>query len=109
MSGTQKFKITFLPATWFSLDEMLSKYKESLNYGIGKLQYMALLNIPQHDILNLNYIENEVLQIDTKLIPLKTSSTQSADDVKGGRPEATDAEVGDAGEETRDSGANDDR
>lgn len=109
LSGTQKFKINFLPVSIFNREEMLSKYKEALNYGIGKLQYMSCLSIPQYDIVNLNFIENEVLGIDDKLTLLKTSSTQSADDAPTGRPASDETELDDEGVATRDNDANDNR
>lgn len=109
LSGTQKFKINFLPVSIYNRDEMLSKYKEALNYGMCKLQYLATLGVSQYDVLNQNFIEDEILNIDNILTPLRTSSTQSSDGNTAGRPEATDAEISDAGERTRDSDANDNR
>ena len=109
LSGTQKFKITFLPISIFNREEMISKYKESLNYGMSKLQYLAALGIPQHDILNLNYIENEIIDIDNIFTPLKTASTQSADDAAAGRPSVDDTDLGESGEATRGNDSNDNR
>lgn len=106
MGGSIKFKVTFLKTTVFNLEDMISKYKESLNYGIGKLYYMAALNIPQYDIEGLTFIENDVLQIDELLKPLKTSSTQSADDNKSGRPPEDETDLDESGESTRDNDTN---
>lgn len=110
ISGTQKFKIRFLDISVYNREEMLNKYKEALNYGICKLEYMACLGIPQHDILNKAYIEREILDIDNQLTILKTSATQTADDGgEAGRPLESDEEIDDAGERTRDDESNENR
>lgn len=106
LSGTVKFKTRFLDVSIFNREEMLSKYKEAMNYGMGKLEYMACLGIPQHDILGKNYIETGVLDLDNILTPVKTAATQSADNDGAGRPEETDAEIDDEGEATRDNDSN---
>lgn len=109
LPGTVKFKIRFLEVSIFNREEMLAKYKEALNYGVGKLEYMACLGIPQHDILGEHYVEDDVIGINDLLTPLKTASTQSADVTSPGRPEESDSEIDDAGEETRDNDSNDNR
>lgn len=109
LSGTQKFKITFLPVSIFNRGEMFDYYRNALNYGMGKAEYMACLGVPQHDIANKAYIENEIIAIDKQLTPLKTAATQSAEDNKGGRPAESDDEIDSAGEATRNSGANENR
>lgn len=108
-AGSVRFRISFLPVTVFNREEMLDQYKGALNYGIGKMQYLACLGIHQYDVQGQNYIENTVLDIDNMFTPMKTASTQTADAAEGGRPTASDSDIGDAGEATRDSGANEDR
>ena len=76
-----------------------------MNYGIGKLEYLALMGIHQFDILGENYIEQDLLGLDDLYTPMKTASTQSADsdDNSGGRPRLDDSKISDDGEETRDN------
>lgn len=106
-SGSQKFKIRFLPVNIFNREEMISKYKEAMNYGIGKIEYMACLGIPQYDIANKGYIEDDVIDLDTILHPLKTASTQTAEESQGaGRPAESDGEITESGEQTRDNDSN---
>lgn len=109
LSGTQKFKIKFLPISIFNREEMIDTYKNAMNYGVGKLQYIAAMGISQFDILGQDFIEDEILDIDNLFTPMSTASTQSSSSDDVGRPEEGDAEIDDAGEATRDSGANDNR
>lgn len=88
---------------------MIEYYKGALNYGIGKLEYIACVGIPQYDVMSKAFIENEVLGIDGLFEPFKTASTRSAEEASSGRPAETDSEIEDAGEKTRDSGANENR
>lgn len=108
-AGSVRFRISFLPVTVFNREEMLDQYKGALNYGIGKMQYLACLGIHQYDVQGQSYIENTVLDIDNIFTPMKTASTQTADESAAGRPTASDSDIGDAGEATRDSGADDNR
>ena len=107
ISGTYKFKITFLPTTWYNYDEYIKKYKEALNYGVGVSYYLASLSIPQYDVEGLSKIENDILNVDEVLHPLKTSSQMPAEDSEAGRNETSDEDLTDAGEVTRDNDSND--
>ena len=57
------------------------------------------------DTLSLNYLENDILKLNEKFIPLATASTRSADN-EGGAPKKSDTEISDSGEETRDKEKN---
>jgi len=108
--GSYTFKIEFLPITIFNQDEMANIYKGALNFGLAKTRYAAAIGIPMTDISGIDYIEDEVLDIDEALTPLKTSSTGGANDSEGaGRPEEDETDLDAEGEATRDSGANDNR
>lgn len=102
--GTAKFKIHFLEVTQFNREEKIDEYRASMNYGIGKLEYLALMGIHQFDVLGENYVEQDILGIDELFTPLKTASTQSADqNGASGRPKLSDGEISDEGEKTRDN------
>ncbi len=106
LGGTQRFKVSFLRMTIFNREEMISKYKEALNYGIGKSYYLAALDIPQHDVEGLAYLENDILKLTEILTTLKTSSTQSADSNSTGRPLENEEDLEETGENTRDNDTN---
>lgn len=109
-SGSYLFKIEFLPITIFNQEDMANIYKGALNFGLAKTRYAAAIGIPVTDISGIDYIEDEVLNIDEALTPLKTSSTGGANDNEGaGRPKEDDTDLDAEGENTRDSGANDNR
>ena len=107
LSGTNRFKITFLRTTVYNVDEVAKRYKEALNYGIGLPYYMAAIDIPQYDIEGLAAIQNDVLDIANLITPLRTSSTMSGDEGERGRPVQDDVE--ETGESTRDNDSNDNR
>lgn len=87
LSGTVKFKIHFLEVSHFNRDDKVDEYRGALNYGIGKLEFLALMGIHQFDILGENYIEKELLEIDSLFTPMKTAATQSSRQENGaGRP-----------------------
>lgn len=102
LSGTVKFKIHFLDVSVFNREDKIEQYRSSMNYGIGKLEFCAVMDIRQHDILGENYIESEIIGINELFTPMKTASTQSADEAQAGRPTLGDGEISDEGEETRD-------
>jgi hypothetical protein len=104
ISGTVKFKIHFLDVSCFNRSEKIDQYRSAMNYGIGKLEFLALMDIRQHDIQGENYVADEILDIDNMFTPMKTASTQSGDTGTGerGRPRVSDDDLSDEGERTRD-------
>lgn len=116
LGGTIKFKIHFLDLTCFNREDKIAELKGALAYGVGKLDYIAAVGVPQYDIEGKNYIEEDVLQLDKILVPIKTKSNEDVADAAttvdgeekvNGRPEVSDSEISDEGEETRDNDRND--
>lgn len=108
MTGTIKFQIRFLPTTIYNQDEQIKIYKEGATYGIGKSYYAAALGINQVDIAALDYIEDNMIDIDNILTPLKSTHTMSSSDTAG-RPQKDDTELTDSGTQTREGSENDNR
>lgn len=105
MSGTQKFKLTFLPATVFNKQDEITKYKEAATLGIPvKAAYAALLGLSPLDVLGANYVELELLNMGD-LTPLQSSFTQTSDSGPG-RPQSADGDLTESGEQTRATDAN---
>lgn len=104
MTGTVKFRIRFLPVTAFNRDEMVSMYRNAMNYGIGKTEYMVALGIPQADLLGKSYIENDVIGIDDLFRPPHTAAQTTSEDNGAGRPVSPDGQIGDEGDRARDKG-----
>ena len=104
MGGTVKFKIHFLEVSQFNREDKVEEYRSSMDYGIGKLEFLALMGIHQFDILGESYVENDVLGIDDLYTPMKTASTQSSDkSTNTGRPPVKDGDGADATEATHDN------
>lgn len=106
VTGTTKFKITFLPITIYNQEDYIKMYKEAVAFGIGKSYYLAALGISQYDVDGLSYLENNVLELDSKLIPLKNSHSTSSEDLGTGRPAVDDTDLSPEGESTRGNDTN---
>ena len=83
------FRCQFIDITELSKAEVTEQYRTAATYGIPSvIHYCASLGINQVDMMALNYLQNDILEISTKFIPLSSSNTQSgmAGDDEGGRP-----------------------
>ena len=103
-AGTSKFKINILPITVFNKEEHLKYYRDAASLGLAKSHYAAALGIPQSDLAGLVYLEDSLVPFD-KLKPLK-SSFNSSGSTSTGRPQSSDNDLDDAGENTRDNDTN---
>lgn len=111
ISGSTKFKLQFLPITRYSEDKVIDYYKTGGTLGIPvKSYYAASIGLTPSDQYNMQILENEVLELHEKLIPLTSSYTQSSDNSPG-RPtnESNGDELSEAGEQTLESGQNDNK
>lgn len=100
-STKYKFRTVFLNITQFNKEKMQKKYMESASLGYSKLEFNAALgNSPSH-VVNMTFLENEILGLNDSLIPLKSTHTASSEK---GRP--TEDNVGDSGAKQRDNNAN---
>lgn len=108
MSGTVKFKIQFLPVTVFNQEEQIGYWKDAAALGIpgSKVAYAATLGVHQADLPGLDFVEQAIVGTGD-WTPLQSGYTIGGDE--GGRPEKSDTDLGDAGEATRESGANENR
>lgn len=110
ISGTQKFKLTFLGSTIFNQEDLVKLYKEASTLGIpaSKSAYASLLKVSAGDILGMDVIENDILGMD-ELTPLESGYTTKNKEDDKGRPQKDDTDLDDEGEKTRKSGSNDNR
>lgn len=108
ISGSQKFKLTFLRASVYNIDDELSKYKELATLGFPvKSAISALAQLKPADISGWAFVENEVLECGKIFEPLSTSYTQPAG--TAGAPTKDDTELTAGGEETRNVDSNENR
>lgn len=112
MGGVQKFKINFLPLTVYNLETMTEMYKGSASLGIGRSHYMSAIGIDQTDMSGLEYIEDDILEFNKLLHPLKSSyntSDSGVDEDEGGRPLTDDEDLGESGDSNRNTDSNENR
>jgi hypothetical protein len=103
---TDPAKVKFFEVSAYTKDAFKESLQKDLNYGfVSTLAINSLNGFSELDTLALNYLENDVLKLGEKFIPLQTASTRSGDN-DGGAPEKSDTEISDEGSETRDKEKN---
>lgn len=78
------FESAILPISHYNKTDMLPFYLKVAQFGYSKLIVGIASGIKQSSLLDLMEMENEILNLDEKLIPLKSSHTGSDDEA--GRP-----------------------
>lgn len=91
------FNISILPVTRFNQETIYKMYLESATYGVPTKQYLgATVGLDPIELMNMSFLENELLSMHDEWIPLQSSHTMSdepaegTDAVDGGRPKETD-------------------
>lgn len=96
------FKVTFLDVSPFNRKEAGEMYLKACQYGIPLVSYYcASQGLMQDEMDCMNYLEDEVLGIKQRFVPLQSSATQSASGDGAGRPEKDAGELTEEGERTR--------
>ena len=99
-------KVKFFEVSSQTKDSFKETLQKDMNYGfVSALAINSLNGFSELDTLALNYLERDVLQLDQKFTPYKTSSTLSGEDT-GGAPEKSDTSISDEGSETKDQEKN---
>lgn len=80
------FKYQMLPISYQNDDEFLDTALKLGNSGYSFILPALAMGISQGDLLDIKNLENDLLELHNKLIPLATSYTQSASDNNVGRP-----------------------
>lgn len=103
-----KFRVKFLETTDFNYQEVSDRYLKAAQYGVPVIQELAAsLGLSPSALINKTFLQNEILNLPTKLIPLSSSHTQSGDSNNmGGAPELSEDELTDSGEQTRENEGN---
>lgn len=100
----KNFKITFLDCSPFNRKELGDMYLKACQYGLPYISmYAASQGMSQSEVDCMSFLENDVLGLSDMFIPLKSSSTQSANDPtnSGGAPEKDVGDLSDSGEQTQ--------
>lgn len=106
----KNFKVTFLDVSPYNRKEAGEAYLKACQYGVPLVSYYcASQGLGQAEMDCMNFLENEILDIKSTFIPLRSSSTQSSSGAttgdEGGRPEKEIDDLTDSGEETREQGS----
>lgn len=114
MNLKYSFKIHFSQQSIFNLNEYITRLSKAASLGLPvKLEYSSALGLSPSDTLGMTYLEEDILGLSKKtwLSPLVSSNTISHSDSESGRPTAEEngEQIGEAGENTRNSDANDNR
>ena len=82
-------EVTILPITHYNREEMFNLYLQSAQYGYSKIIAGVASGVKQSNLLNLITLENDYLDLATKMVPLQSSHTTSGKEGisdKGGAP-----------------------
>jgi hypothetical protein len=102
----KNFRLTFLDCSPYNRDELADMYQKSITFGFPCISlYAACLGLNPSEVDSMNMLENDILKLNERFKPLKSSSTLSGDDV--GKPKQKTLD--DSGEQTRESDQNDNR
>lgn len=106
-----KFRFTFLDVSPFNRKEMGDQYMKAAQYGLPTvMMFAASQGLSQLETDAMSWLENDVLDLKSRLIPLSSANTQSssvsanAASSEGGRPTKDAQELTDSGEQTREDG-----
>lgn len=104
-----KFRVRILETTKFNTKEYFDTRLKAAQFGIPvKNELVAILGMQPSSMYINAFLENDILELTDKLIPLSSSHTVSNSTTKNaGRPQKDDTELTDSGIATRESGSND--
>lgn len=80
-SGKYKFKINILDITTFNRKEKVAEELKAAQYGLpNKIKLFASMGNSQSSIETMSFLENDILDLHTRFIPLSSSHTQGGND-----------------------------
>lgn len=98
-----KFRVQILNVTEQTYDSVLDRYMKTINMGMGISEVMVLLGYEFNDVDTMLYLEQDVLDLQSRLKPLQSSYTQSGNNSseEKGRPKNDDGNLEIEGAKTR--------
>ena len=80
-NGKYKFKINILDITTFNRKEKVAEELKAAQYGLpNKIKLFASMGNSQSSIETMSFLENDILDLHTRFIPLSSSHTQGGND-----------------------------
>lgn len=102
------FKLKLLDITWFNLKEMLSYYKDNVQWGVPiQIVVPLILGYDMSDLNDMVLMQEEIFDTLNKWIPPKSSYTQNSNEVgEPGSPKKDGKDLSPSGEQTRKNDGN---
>ena len=104
----KNFKVTFLDCSPFNRKAVGEMYLKACQFGIPMVSYYcASQGLGQEEMDSMNFLENTVLDLKSKLVPLQSSSTQTGNPNgngatdEGGAPPKDIEDLTESGEQNR--------
>lgn len=105
----KNFKVTFLDCSPYNRKELGDQFLKAAQYGLPTvMMYSASQGLGQSEFDSMSFLENDVLNLKSSLVPLQSStqmgsSSGGATD-EGGAPQKDVGEMTDSGEQSREQG-----
>jgi hypothetical protein len=104
LKGANKFRVRILYTTKFNVKDYFDTRLKAAQFGFPvRNEIMAIMGLSPSAIYANTFLENEILELDNKLIPLKSSHVGDASNNNAGRPKANDEDLTDSGAAVRES------
>lgn len=99
---------SFLDTSTLNYKDVSDAMLKMAQYGVPvKLTMLSALGFNPYQIINKMTLENDVLKLQDKFIPLSSSHTQSSSDSEGGAPTKSEDEIADSTQVNRDNDTDD--
>jgi hypothetical protein len=85
------FNVDILHVTHFNRQDMYKMYLEAGQYGLPVKNHLsATIGLSPIETMNMAYLENDILELHEKFIPLQSSHTMSGDELVAGQQKGED-------------------
>lgn len=74
---TYNFVVSYLPISYRNREKMMDTYLKNAQYGYSKIIPQIAVGVKQRHFESLLYLENDLLKLDKRLVPLMSSHTLS--------------------------------
>ena len=103
LSYGKNFKVTFLDTSPYNRESVGAQYLKACQYGLPMVTYYcASQGLSQAEMDGMTFLENEVLELPYRFVPLQSGNTISAGEDPG-RPESNPEDLTDDGEITKEN------
>lgn len=92
-------RVKYMPVSPYLKDEVIKNVKEACTLGLPmKTQLAVLMGMSPLDMNSMLHLENDILKLQDKMVPLQSTYTQASGSDTGGAPEKPNEELTDDGE-----------